>query len=57
MEYLSVLNKIHSLNKFGSRPGLDRINMLLEKMGNPQKELKFLHIAGTNGKVFTEWIE
>jgi len=50
MEYLSVLNKIHSLNKFGSRPGLDRINMLLEKMGNPQKELKFLHIAGTNGK-------
>lgn len=50
MEYSSVLDKIHSLNKFGSRPGLDRINMLLEKMGNPQKSLKFLHVAGTNGK-------
>lgn len=50
MEYSSVLDKIHSLNKFGSRPGLDRINMLLEKMGNPQKSLEFLHVAGTNGK-------
>ena len=50
MEYSSVLDKIHSLNKFGSRPGLDRINMLLKLMGNPQKSLKFLHVAGTNGK-------
>lgn len=50
MDYIYVLDKIHSLNKFGSRPGLDRINMLLEKMGNPQKSLKFMHVAGTNGK-------
>ncbi len=50
MDYISILDKIHSLNKFGSRPGLDRINMLLEKMGNPQKSLKFMHVAGTNGK-------
>lgn len=50
MGYLETLERIHSLNKFGSRPGLDRINMLLEKMENPQNELRFIHVAGTNGK-------
>lgn len=50
MNYKDTLERIHSLNKFGSRPGLDRINMLLERMGNPEKDLKFLHVAGTNGK-------
>ncbi len=50
MDYGETLNKIHSLNKFGSRPGLERILMLLEMMGNPQDSLKFVHVAGTNGK-------
>ena len=31
-------------------PGLERISALLEKLGNPEKKLKFIHIAGTNGK-------
>ena len=31
-------------------PGLERIALLLEKLGNPEKKLKFIHIAGTNGK-------
>ncbi len=50
MGYKETLGKIHSLNRFGSRPGLERINMLLEMLGNPQDELEFVHIAGTNGK-------
>lgn len=50
MDYSAALERIHALNKFGSRPGLDRILMLLEKMGNPQDDLHFLHVAGTNGK-------
>ena len=50
MGYKETLEKIHSLCRFGSRPGLDRINMLLEMLGNPQDELEFVHIAGTNGK-------
>ncbi|MDO5123520.1 MAG: folylpolyglutamate synthase/dihydrofolate synthase family protein [Eubacteriales bacterium] len=50
MNYEETLNKIHTLNKFGSRPGLDRILMLLEMMGNPQDSLRFVHVAGTNGK-------
>ena len=41
---------IHSVFWKGSVPGLSRTRTLLEKMGNPQKKLKFIHIAGTNGK-------
>lgn len=33
-----------------SRLGLDRIRMLLDRMGNPQNRLRFVHVAGTNGK-------
>lgn len=33
-----------------SRPGLSRTTELLEKMGNPQKKVKFIHVAGSNGK-------
>ena len=41
---------IHSVCWKGSVPGLERTQELLKKMGNPEKKLKFVHIAGTNGK-------
>ena len=41
---------IHSVFWKGSIPGLGRTQTLLEKMGNPQNDLKYVHIAGTNGK-------
>lgn len=41
---------IHSRKKFGSRPGLTRVNHLLELLGNPEKQVKGIHVAGTNGK-------
>lgn len=50
MTYKEALEKIHSLNKFGSRPGLDRIKRLLSEMGNPQNDINYIHVAGTNGK-------
>ncbi|MGN1129929.1 MAG: bifunctional folylpolyglutamate synthase/dihydrofolate synthase [Ruminococcus sp.] len=50
MTYENALKIIHSLNKFGIKPGLDRIKKLLALMGNPQNRLKFVHVAGTNGK-------
>lgn len=50
MIYNEALEKIHSLLHFGSRPGLDRILMLLNRIGNPQNKCKYIHIAGTNGK-------
>ena len=50
MTYETALNKIHSLLTFGSRPGLERMRELLRRLGNPQDELKYIHVAGTNGK-------
>ncbi len=50
MNYEEALNYIHSLLVFGSQPGLERITELLEKLGNPQDKLRFIHVAGTNGK-------
>ena len=41
---------IHSLERFGIKPGLERIAFICGKLGNPQNRLKFIHIAGTNGK-------
>lgn len=45
-----ALTYIHSVCWKGSIPGLSRTRELLEKMGNPQNQLQFVHIAGTNGK-------
>ena len=45
-----AIEYIHSVCWKGSIPGLGRTQALLEKMGNPEKKLKFIHIAGTNGK-------
>ena len=50
MDASEALNYIDSMQWFGSKPGLDRIRELLEKLGDPQKRLQFVHIAGTNGK-------
>lgn len=50
MTYEQALNKIHSLDKFGSRPGLDRIQKLFDILGDNLLNQKFIHVAGTNGK-------
>lgn len=50
MNYDEAMEYIYGTQKFGSKLGLHNIGMLLELMGNPQTELKFVHIAGTNGK-------
>lgn len=50
MTYENAIEKIHSLLSFGARPGLDRVKILLDRMGNPQDNLKYIHVAGTNGK-------
>ena len=50
MTAAEAIEYIHSVYWKGSIPGLSRTFELLEKMGDPQKQLKFVHIAGTNGK-------
>jgi len=48
--YEEARDWIVGLVPFGIRPGLDRIRLLLESFGNPERRLKFIHVAGTNGK-------
>lgn len=50
MNVEQCIEYIHSKFRKGSIPGLHRISELLEMLGNPQRELRFVHIAGTNGK-------
>ena len=50
MKYEDALSFIEECNLLGSIPGLDSIRDLADRIGNPQDELKFIHVAGTNGK-------
>ncbi len=50
MNYEESLSYIHSLPRFPSAPGLERIRLLMDRLDNPQKGMKFIHVAGTNGK-------
>ncbi len=50
MNYREALNFVHSRQKFGSRPGLDSIRRITELCETPQRGMRFLHVAGTNGK-------
>jgi dihydrofolate synthase/folylpolyglutamate synthase len=50
MEYQAALDYLHSLYRFGSRLGLERVRHLLELAGNPQHRVRAVHVAGTNGK-------
>jgi len=46
----TAMNWLEGLQKFGIKPGLERMEWMLEKLGHPERRLKFVHIAGTNGK-------
>ncbi len=48
--YQETLEEIHSMPRFSDKPALSRIGKILEYLENPQKDLKFIHVAGTNGK-------
>lgn len=50
MEFTQAMEKVSSLERFGSMPGLERIQLLLDKMGNPERKCRYIHVAGTNGK-------
>lgn len=50
MNYNEALEYIHSVVWLGSRPGLSRTQELLYQLGNPERGMKFIHVAGTNGK-------
>ena len=50
MNYNESLEYIHGISWTFCKPGLERISALCEALGHPERELKFVHVAGTNGK-------
>lgn len=50
LTYAQAMQYIHATQRFGSRLGLTSIRALLSRLGNPQDRLKYVHVAGTNGK-------
>lgn len=48
--YAEAVDWINGLIPFGIRPGLERIELMMERLGHPERRLKFIHVAGTNGK-------
>lgn len=50
MNYKEARVYLDELSKYGSVLGLENMRELLDRLGNPQDELKFIHISGTNGK-------
>ena len=50
MNYQEALDYINGVSWLGSKPGLERVSELLYRLGSPQNRLRFIHVAGTNGK-------
>lgn len=50
MKYQEAMDYIEKCAQYGIVPGLDCVQELCKRLGNPQKDLKIIHIAGTNGK-------
>jgi len=50
LNYQEALEWIHSIGRFGIKPGLERMNRMMELLDNPHRKLKVIHLAGTNGK-------
>ena len=48
--YEEALHWIHSRLRLGIKPGLMRMEWMLEKLDHPEQKVKFVHIGGTNGK-------
>lgn len=50
MTYQDAIAYMEAVKQRGIKPGIHRLSSLLDKLGNPQNSLKFIHVAGTNGK-------
>ena len=48
--YKEVIDKIENSRRFGNLPGVEVTRRMLAALGNPQEGLRFIHVAGTNGK-------
>jgi dihydrofolate synthase / folylpolyglutamate synthase len=48
--YQEALDWIHGRLRLGIKPGLKRMEWMMDKLGNPERKIKTVHIGGTNGK-------
>ncbi|MEH7384771.1 folylpolyglutamate synthase/dihydrofolate synthase family protein [Bacillus sp. JJ1521] len=48
--YEEALTWIHGRLRLGMKPGLSRMEWMMERLGHPQEKMKAIHVAGTNGK-------
>lgn len=50
MNYEESVAYLEQAASFGIKPGLERIEAMLKKLGNPETAYKVIHVTGTNGK-------
>ena len=50
MEYSDTLNYLYALKNRGSKYGIERMRLLVEALGHPERAFPIIHVAGTNGK-------
>ncbi|WP_423799234.1 bifunctional folylpolyglutamate synthase/dihydrofolate synthase [Neobacillus sp. SAB-20_R2A] len=48
--YKEALDWIHARLRLGIKPGLKRMEWMMDKLGHPETKIKTVHIGGTNGK-------
>ena len=49
-DYSQAVKYLSDLESFGIKLGLEQVSELFRRIGNPQEKLRFIHVAGTNGK-------
>ncbi|MDR1297200.1 MAG: bifunctional folylpolyglutamate synthase/dihydrofolate synthase [Deltaproteobacteria bacterium] len=49
-DYPNIIDRLFELQKFGMKFGLDSMRRILDALGRPERDLKLVHVAGTNGK-------
>ena len=50
MHLAGMLEKLYARRRFGIRPGVERVRTLLDRLGNPERCFRAIHVVGTNGK-------
>lgn len=55
MDYEEIVEYILSIPKFAPKTGADNLNVILESFNHPEKRIKTIHVAGTNGKGSTSY--
>ncbi len=50
MALAATLERLYARRRFGIRPGVERVRLLLDRLGNPENTFRTVHVVGTNGK-------